>query len=254
MDRNFIAGLQCPLCGSGGQKTESVDGYPLRVCCGSQLSWQWPDVDDYYAMYSSPTAYAVDEQIRANSAPMSQRHDEFMRASEARLAIFTAHYGVERRTSLDVGAGTGAFVECAHRKHGWAASGVEPCGDMVRASKERGLTMYEGGWQAACGIYDTISLHDVWEHLVSPLSCLDHLRSCLAENGVLIIEIPEWDGPDQRASGWAWRHIRPRQHIFLPSRTAAESMFEAAGLRVDAFYRPLGGLIGKCCWYLRKEK
>jgi SAM-dependent methyltransferase len=243
------AGRHCPLCDGLGTPAGVCEGVELRLCCGALLAWAWEDEAAYEAWYRHPEAYPVLEQRANGQLPLPQRHAEQEQAAHARLGSLTALCSLPcSARMMDIGAGTGAFVEVAGRCY--RAEGIEPCSAHVEAAQARGTPLCQGEWRSVQGHYDVITLFDVLEHLTRPLACLLHLRACLEPQGLLVIEMPEWDSPDQRRHGLEWKHIRPRQHLWLPSRAAAERLFERAEYEVLAFHRPLHGTLGKATWIL----
>ena len=90
------------------------------------------------------------------------------------------------RLLLDVGAGTGDFVNCA-LEHKWHAYGIEPDRDM--ANKHR---LFCGGYRDFTPMhgYDVISAHWVLEHLQDPKDFLRWARDTLMDKGLLLVTIP----------------------------------------------------------------
>lgn len=234
------------MCGRPGKPLSELS--VLRVCetghAPVALSWTWESVAEYEAWYADPTAYHVDEQIENGQPSCMARVFDSLDAAEERLQLL-ACYKPQRGLVklLDVGAGNGAFVYAA-KKAGYIADGVDP--------NPLAPFIYKGYWSSVTDWYGVITLHDVIEHLPDPRACLLHLQQNLAKGGVVVIQTPEWDGPDQRRAGELWRHIRPRQHLCLYSRGAAEQLYAECGLEVIGFHRPKRGAIGQMVHYVQK--
>lgn len=247
------AGKVCPLCGETGFALGFRDGHYLRECrCTGRvlLSWQWDDTAHYEQLYRAPHRYHTACQQAGGQLPSVERDLEHLRAAHCRLRQLQLF--IPRGTVLDIGAGTGAFVEEAIG-FGYTAEGLEISPDMIDWARAQGRRVAHGTWREARPAWSVITLHDVWEHLTAPQECLEHLRDCLEPEGMLVIELPEWHCPQAQAAGLAWRHIRPEQHIWLPDETAARAMFERAGLILEAMIRPLRGSLGKATYYLKRE-
>lgn len=87
---------------------------------------------------------------------------------------------------LDVGAGTGAFIENA-RLAGWDVVGIEPDHNMAKDNS----SILWGEYQDYVGNgYDVVSAHWVVEHLANPIHFLDWMQNRLTDNGYLLITIP----------------------------------------------------------------
>lgn len=230
-----------------------VEGVCVRECCGALLAWAWPDEAAYDAFYADVEQFHGAQQRREGFPVTVERDAEHLAASRARIPFLAALMPPEGTvTLLDVGAGGGAFVQAA-QEAGYCARGLEPCRNLARwAQMQKGRSVWALGWQQAWGEWDVITLHDVLEHLTRPLDCLLVLRAHLTGRGLLVVEMPEYDSPHQREQGLLWRHIRPKQHLWLPSRESAETLFGRAGFEVVAFQRPRRGALGKACWVLQR--
>lgn len=251
MPNSRPAGEVCPFCGSRGEPWDERQGYLLRHCrCvepGTLLSWQWPSVAAYEALYTAPGAYHEEAQRGQGQAPSLARDTEHLAAARSRLELLR-QWVSPSATLCDVGCGTGAFVAAA-RAFGYEAAGFDPCRELVKFGRRIGRELREGSWQAVQGHSAVITLHDVLEHLAEPLACLTHLRERLWPGGLLVVEIPEAFAPDP-----AWqKHIRPLQHVALYSDPAARELFRRAGLKVEMMHRPVRCSLGKISYYLSAE-
>ena len=109
---------------------------------------------------------------------------------------------------LDIGCGTGAFLEAA-RPH-FAVSGLDIAPQAVAFCHERGLAeVFEGSamdlGKVAGRVFDGILLLDVIEHLEDDFSALRKARELLADDGRLLITVP--------AFMWFWsEHDEVNQH------------------------------------------
>jgi SAM-dependent methyltransferase len=260
-DDGEVAGFRCPLCYRAGESIGERDGYVLRQCRGRGsylphapilLSWQWDSVAEYEALYTQPERYHKEMQCSEGQPESWMRDAEHLAAARARLQFLQTL--MPSGTVLDIGAGTGAFVAMA-QAFGYDAFGIEPS-ELANEAQKIGRTVKFGSW-SSLNIHDSadiVTLHDVWEHLVSPVYCLKYLARLLRPGGLIVVEIPEWDCPQARQQGVLWRHVRPLQHVFLPSDDAARALFAMAGLQVEAMMRPRRGQIGKIAYYLSRPQ
>jgi SAM-dependent methyltransferase len=141
---------------------------------------------------------------------------------------------------LDVGAGTGLFVECC-AKFGLTCIGLE--GSMAGASvaRGRGLSMVLGRMENtlpfADGSFATVMCNQVIEHVHADTArtLLAEARRVLVPGGVLFIQSPSPRDPQQRAEPG---HI----NLYLPSRLRQD--VRKAGFEILAErngpIRPLG--------------
>ncbi|MFO0710610.1 MAG: class I SAM-dependent methyltransferase [Sandaracinus sp.] len=160
------------------------------------------ELDAFYA-----TKYM--ELVEAGGrAPEIRRMLEGGRAREEELAWIgaTLYADVEqalrapgdaRGRLLDVGCGTGDFVEHA-AKAGWRARGLEPSRLASERARSRGLDVAEGTLAQALEAhersgepaYDAITMLNVLEHVPDPIAHVRQCRALLAPGGALAIVVP----------------------------------------------------------------
>jgi len=128
---------------------------------------------------------------------------------------------------LDVGCGDGFLLKYLQEK-GWDGTGIEP-GNSTCAREILGLDVVQGSLDAAdfpARSFDVITLSHVLEHLHDPLATLQRVRHLLRDDGLVHIEVPNFDCLEARLFDGAWIGIAAPLHLyhFTPStlRTAAE--------------------------------
>jgi SAM-dependent methyltransferase len=258
---DVVAGQCCPLCGGSGMPMgHTLSGHLIRVCCNCNLSlsWQWQSVEEYESLYTISQIYHATQQKEEGQQDYWQRDMDAIRAAHARVQILLALFPqTAGKYLVDVGTATGAFpaVACGY---GYMACGIEPNRMMVQRAHDLGREFvhcndWRGLFRSDMNVVEVITLHDVFEHLVRPWDCLTHLHTILKPEGVLVIEMPEWNCFLQRAAGINWKHIRPLQHVCLYSEEAARRLFGCTGFRTVHVTRPLGGNLGKISYYLQKN-
>lgn len=168
--------VTCQQCGSVQKVTDST--------------WQDEVARIYsrYAIYyqSGGLEQAVFDQSSGSAAPRSVRLLEHLTAT-GRLAA--------TGRLLDIGCGNGALLRAAARflPH-WTSVGTE-LDDRSRAAVEAipGVErLHVGQPSEAPGTFDMITMVHVLEHLDSPITFLERLRERLTDDGLLVIEVPEF--------------------------------------------------------------
>ncbi|MBI4859100.1 MAG: class I SAM-dependent methyltransferase [Candidatus Riflebacteria bacterium] len=156
--------------------------------CGLVYVHPQPDVHDLTRRYAQDEFYAV--QARHGIGPIGGT-SEIPRCLEERLAEIESL--VPGRRLLDAGAGRGAFLQHA-RGRGWQVLGVEPSEAATRFAKEQwGLDVLCSTLDEAplpVGAFDVVHLNHVLEHLPRPLDTLALIRQTLADDGLLVLEVP----------------------------------------------------------------
>lgn len=161
----------------------------------------------------------------------------------------------KRRALLEIGSGPGLFLERAVER-GWAGIGVEPARQAVEYSRNLGLDVREGNFDADSagdlGSFDAIHLHNVLEHVLDPTALLALAAESLTTGGVLSIVVPNDFNALQRAAVAAagskpwW--LAPPHHLNYFSFVSLERLlvrlgFEIAG-RTTTFPMELFLLMG----------
>lgn len=199
--------ISCPLCNSNdltcvGMKDRHGGHLKTDLCrqCGHVFTNPQPtqvELDAYYGTRyrSSYKGVATPKQKHVYRAGL--------RAGE-RLARLTPFVHPGDRV-LDVGSGGGEFVYLLSQR-GFEAHGLEPNeGYATFAKTEYGIPITVGTVEnmgASDQYWKAITLHHVLEHLSDPIATLKQLATLLAEDGVMIVEVPNvlarYHGPKRR--------------------------------------------------------
>ena len=187
--------IPCNLCGASDVEVigdRDRDGHPLRttICraCGLVWSNPRPGEDEVRRYYSSE--YRLD--YKGHSTP-SLRH--IARSGRGALNRYRALAPYIKRGDrmLDAGAGGGEVVYVL-RQLGFDASGLEPDEQYARHAREAlGVPVATGFVQDAvfpAGSFDVVTMYHALEHVEDPSAILSRLRGWMAEEGVLLIEVP----------------------------------------------------------------
>jgi SAM-dependent methyltransferase len=136
---------------------------------------------------------------------------------------------------LDVGASTGAFVAEASAA-GFEAWGIEPTPSYARQAREQLGVDVRGGMleqhSLTPGSLSVVTLWHVLEHMREPLGPLRQIRTALASDGALAIEVPNAGGAIARHEGPAWGSLQPDVHVCQFAPATLRLALERAGMRV----------------------
>jgi SAM-dependent methyltransferase len=165
-------------------------------------------------------------------------------------------------TTIDVGAGNGAFVAVSMGK-GMDAHGLDPNPQIVMfANYHLGTTSMKVGaienTEIGQNQWDLITMFDVLEHLLDPQLALERIGRALRPGGILIIEAPDLYCAKKTGGLRRWRHFRPEQHIHWFNSEHVRQLTERNGLRAhycdfacSYYYKQPAD---KFCLYLRKQE
>ena len=138
---------------------------------------------------------------------------------------------------LDVGSGTGIFLEEALRSRRWQVMGVEPTEAAARYSaKALGCEVVTGRFsevQLPEADFDVITLWNVIEHLPSPTADLRRACQLLRPDGRLVFTVPNVESVEARVFGRHWVGWDLPRHLYLFPRATLHHMLRGLGLEIE---------------------
>lgn len=217
----------CHVCGSNlvtkfseVKDVQTGDKFSLLVCenCGLGHTFSSPEnLAPYYAEYHGrrhgfTTDYCdfrrirwVEKSVESNGNP---------------------------RKLLDVGCGSGTFLKTAKRR-GWLAVGTEM---NIENFQDSGLEVYEDldkiREKYAAASFDAITLWHTLEHFKNPRAILMKARELLAENGSLLVAVPDFGGFQSQMFGQNWLHLDMPRHLFHFNFNALRTLLKQCGFSV----------------------
>ncbi len=152
-------------------------------------------------------------------------------------------YTKEKKTLLDVGAGTGDFLKVA-KSNGWNIEGVEPNHSAREKALDKGISLTDRIEALTGKKYQLITLWHVLEHLPDLENQILKLVWHLEEEGTLIIAVPNFNSYDAKHYKEFWAAYDVPRHLWHFSKTAIEKLFSKHGLELvkvkpmifDSFY------------------
>jgi SAM-dependent methyltransferase len=199
---------ECIIC--GGRLTAAISdiipagedvGYTILDCeeCGlGVLDPQPDDLDRHYEDYYGGR-HGFTRDYRAN-----RRLHRLERS---------APEGGGRKV-LDIGFGDGSFLRAAKRR-GWITVGTER---NARLDDNDGIAVFAdvdavraefGG-----GAFDAVTCWHTLEHFRDPAALLGQIHGLLADDGVLLIAVPDYNGRQSRIFGRYWLHLDVPRHLY----------------------------------------
>jgi len=144
---------------------------------------------------------------------------------------------------LDVGAGTGDFVQLARSK-GYEAHGMEPNAKARGLAAQKQIDLAPGWADLPQRKYDAITLWHVLEHLPDLKEKVRVLCSLLEEDGRLVVAVPNFKSYDANHYGSFWAGYDVPRHLWHFSRKSIGRIFAEEGMDIiaihplwfDAFY------------------
>ena len=240
--------IVCNFCGSNSHRLlySSTDRsfhpkekFNLVSCnrCGLVFVNPRPQVSEIGSYY--PKEYfCCYEEIKKESAEIQLR----------KIIVVDKYKKVGR--ILDVGCGRGDFLHQMD-KRGWECWGIEISPDACLYARDTlGLKQVINQDLLVSNLpeksFDVITLWHVLEHVYQPLETLEKIHSLLKDDGVLIINCPNFDGALRRIFRENWYQLDIPRHLYQYRRKVLTRMMESKGFRVkkvEYLAFPLHGLI-----------
>jgi trans-aconitate methyltransferase len=244
----------CPICASEliGKiyvaKDYTVSGELFEVwrcsTCSGGFTQNVPDaatIGPYYAAESY-----VSHTDSSKGFINSVYHNVRSYALLTKKNLVTKLVGKNTGALLDIGAGTGAFVNTM-QSGGWQVTGLEP--DATAA--KQALLKYNIQLQTADTIYtlgshqfDAITMWHVLEHVHDLHGYFKRFSEMLQTNGVLVIAVPNYTSTDATIYGKNWAALDTPRHLYHFSPASMKLLANKHGFSLvakkamwfDAFY------------------
>lgn len=231
----FIRGAaverDCPLCAAPGADALLRFfklGMRIVSCqsCGLTYSRDVLEAERDRALYLHSAAQVSYRQLKRNAAYKK------LEGIKCRYILQQAQrYRRPPGPLIDVGIGSGSLLAAA-LEAGWQALGVEADPLFAADVRAAGLPVVEGFFPqvpSAGQSTDIITMLDVIEHAVDPLTLLRAARERLAPGGLLVIQVPNLDSLLIRLEGAANRNFCHGHWNYFVAATL-ERTARAAGL------------------------
>ena len=251
----FTEIANCPLCEGREYRVLKPANYPTHLS-GKDLLQTYSSSSDHVLMdqlvackecglaYLSPRVRS-DIILKSYSDAVDPT---FVKQNPFRISTFGRNLGdLSRRQKitpgparkiLDIGCASGAFLKAASDL-GFSTVGVEPSRWMCEfGKKEYGLDLRQGTLEDhrfQDGEFDMVTLWDVIEHLVDPKKTLAEAERVLKEDGLLIVNYPDFGSFASRILGRKWPFLLSVHLIYFTPATIRRLLskcgFEVVELR-----------------------
>ncbi|MBV7269141.1 class I SAM-dependent methyltransferase [Winogradskyella luteola] len=133
-----------------------------------------------------------------------------------------------KRTLLDIGCGTGDFLETA-QKDNWQISGIEPnknARQIANSKTNNSVFEIEHLANLKANSFDVITLWHVLEHLPNLEMHTNVFKHLLKPNGTLVIAVPNFKSYDAEYYKNFWAAYDVPRHLWHFSKTSIKELFK----------------------------
>lgn len=157
---------------------------------------------------------------------------------------------------LDIGCGSGSFLNSVRNDKGCEVYGVDISGSAVRQAKDSfGLEVFEGNILDAPfrdASFDIITAWWYLEHIANPHPATARISNLLKDGGHCILGIPNFDSLNAEYFKDKWFHLDCPRHLCIWNRSTITKLLRAHGLEVTRIIhdKTPGGLLGSLQYLL----
>lgn len=244
----------CPVCGSADIRnvlsakdhTVSGESFAIAECnaCTLRFTQNVPDAASILPYYKSENYISHTNTSKGLINRLYQWVRKRTIRSKATLVKKTT--GVDKGKLLDVGSGTGAFVN-EMKQQGWQVTGLEPDNDARQLAKQvfnADLDDVSQFYKLPAASYDAITLWHVLEHVHDLQVYVQQLKNLLKENGKIFIALPNYTAKDAAIYKDYWAAYDTPRHLYHFSPRSMQVLIERNGLKLlqhkpmwyDSFY------------------
>lgn len=212
---------KCPLCKSGlflnhtQLKDHSISKEVFLVCqCSNcQLLFTNPRPKESEIQYYYESEDYISHKNQSNNLTNTLYKQVRKITLKKKLELVNAQHS-EKRRILDIGAGTGHFLETAS-KGGWKTYGIEPNQEARIILKEKGIKTYNDLQEIKKGKkFTVITLFHVLEHIHELRKTAKKIYKLLEDSGTLIIAVPNKDSFDAAHYNEYWAAWDVPRHLY----------------------------------------
>jgi 2-polyprenyl-3-methyl-5-hydroxy-6-metoxy-1,4-benzoquinol methylase len=152
----------------------------------------------------------------------------------------------ENGNILDIGAGTGAFLNTM-KQEDWNVVGIEPdAGARSQAKSLFGLKLQEPSSlnDLDASTFDAITMWHVLEHVHQLHHYVERLKDLIKQDGKIFIAVPNYTSLDAQLYGNYWAGYDAPRHLYHFSPQSMQKLMQLHGLKIiekkpmwfDSFY------------------
>lgn len=234
----------CPSCGhksimplfSTKDYTVSHKQFEIWECknCTLRFTQNVPDAEEIGAYYNSEN-YISHTDTKEGFISLLY-HNIRKHTLDQKRKLIENETSRKRGSILDVGSGTGAFLNTM-RKAAWEIKGLEPDEGARRKALELyglHLDISEELFSLPGQSFDAITLWHVLEHVHELHAYITRLKELLRPGGILFIAVPNYTCHDEKVYREHWAAYDVPRHLYHFSPASMHTFLSLHGLRLNS--------------------
>lgn len=215
---------KCPLCGSVKIKSQfacndylvSNDAFEIYSCmeCEFLFTNNFPSANSIGKYYDASEYISHSDTKKGFTSKIYHAVRKHM--IKEKMKFVCKQSGKQTGKILDVGCGTGYFLDCAKRK-GWEAVGIEK-NEAARNLAEKQFGLYvkreKHIYNFPKAYFDAITLWHVLEHIEDLGEMLTKIHNLLSPDGIAVIAVPNCSSYDARHYKARWAGYDVPRHLW----------------------------------------
>lgn len=215
-------------------QTVSKEQFPVFHCrqCTARFTNNVPAEDEIGRYYKSEDYISHTETSKGLVNTLY--HTVRKRTLRQKLMMVQERTGRESGSILDLGCGTGAFLEVM--KHaGWHVKGLEPDPDARKIAEGRGVNVSSTTqfFHLPEKAFDVVTMWHVLEHVHQLHGYFEQFGKILKDEGLLFIAVPNYTSYDASHYGKDWAAYDVPRHLYHFSPGSMEVLTRKHGFRIE---------------------
>ena len=222
-------------------KDYTVSGKEFELVYDSKLelfaTYPQPDEKDLESYYQSPDYISHTD---SKKTLIDKIYQSVKKLSLSKKIKLIESFNTPDKYLLDIGCGTGDFLEVAKRKH-WKVTGIEPNEQARKLSQVKiddskvivsELNKLTGSKQKS--LFDVITLWHVLEHVPDLNKYIALIKTFLKPTGVLVVAVPNFKSYDAQRYKEFWAAYDVPRHLWHFSQNSISKLFSKHSMKVIA--------------------
>jgi len=235
---------ECPVCHSlTCAFWGKVGVYTIFRCkdCGHGITYPVPTSDELERLNSE--LYTLEQRVQTYLPKMHYFEKRYRKTLNSIKKLKSGG------RLLDVGCNIGMFLKVA-REEGFDVAGVELNQDCAEfGSRHFSVPIYSDYLENIAkelGTFDVVTLFDVLEHIPDMTGFVNSVKSVLNEDGLLVIQLPNFGSLMAELTGSQWKWLTPPDHLHHFTPHSLQLFLELHGFKVSMLrtWEPCNEFIG----------